>query len=195
MTTKHPFRLILASASPARRELLARGGYEFDVIPAEIDEPSGQGFGHARHLVEHIAWLKAAAVAERFDQGVIVAADTLGWLNGAPIGKPADESDARRIIHMLSGTEHELWTGVCLWRRPDDVQLAWQEVSIVAMQTLTDAEIDTYLRTRSWQGCSGAYAIEEKGDPYVRVVRGSVSNVVGLPMDSLSKLLDGFARL
>jgi septum formation protein len=195
MATKLPFRLILASASAARRELLTRACYEFEVIPADIEEPSGQGFQDPRYLVQHIAWLKAAAVASRIGTGVILAADTLGWFNGQPIGKPADESDARRIIRTLSGTEHELWTGVCLWRRPDDLQLAWQEVSIVAMQSLTEGEIENYLRTRTWQGCSGAYAIEEKDDPYVRVVRGSVTNVIGLPMERLTSMLEHIADL
>jgi septum formation protein len=119
----------------------------------------------------------------------VLAADTLGWYKGEPIGKPADEADARRILKSLSGTEHELWTGVCLWRRPDDVQLAWQEVSIVAMRPMTDAELNTYIATRQWQGCSGAYAILEQVDPYIRVVRGSTTNVIGFPMETLSCVL------
>jgi septum formation protein len=139
--------------------------------------------------VKHIAWLKAAAVAPQVDEGIVLAADTLGWLHGHAIGKPADAADARRILRCLSGTQHELWTGVCLWRRPDDVQVAWQEVSQVAMAQLTETELDSYLATRTWQGCSGAYAIQEEGDPYVSIVRGSMSNVIGLPMESLTKML------
>jgi septum formation protein len=188
-----PFRLILASASPARRDLLTRAGYAFEVVPAGIAEPSGEGFTDPRALVEHIAWLKAAAVAPQIDEGIVLAADTLGWLQRRPIGKPADLADARRILRMLSGTEHELWTGVCLWRRPDDLQIAWQEVSRVAMRRLNEDELDTYLATRTWQGCSGAYAILEKDDPYVRVVEGSMSNVIGLPMETLSKILERLA--
>jgi septum formation protein len=195
MKGRLPFRLILASASPARRELLTRAGYRFKVIPANIAEPSGKGFTDPRALVQHIAWLKAAAVAPQVKEGVVLAADTLGWLYGQPIGKPADKADARRILHTLSGTEHELWTGVCLWLCPDFVQMAWQEVSMVAMSPLSDAAIDTYLTTRTWQGCSGAYAILEEGDPYVRVVRGSMSNVIGLPMESLRTALDWMARI
>jgi septum formation protein len=189
-----PFRLILASASPARRFLLGRAGYRFDVLPAHIDEPTGEGFTNPRSLVEHIAWLKAAAVAPRVDRGIVLAADTLGWSRGQPVAKPAGEADARRILRLLAGTEHELWTGVCLWRRPDDVQVAWQEVSLVAMKSLTDSELDQYLATRTWQGCSGAYAIQEGDDPYVKVVAGSVSNVIGLPMEALEKVLDWLAR-
>ncbi len=189
MEEQLPFRLILASGSPARRELLARAGYRFEVMSANIAEPSGESFTDIRSLVEHTAWLKAAAVAPRVDAGLVLAADTVGWLHGRVIGKPADEADARRILRLLAGTEHELWTGVCLWRRPDDIQLAWQEVSRVAMAPLGDAELDAYLSTRTWQGCSGAYAIQEGEDPYVRVVQGSTSNVIGLPMETLTKVL------
>ena len=85
---------------------------------------------------------------------------------------------------MLGGRHHELWTGVCLWRRPDGLQLAWQELSRVHMKAMTDTEFDDYIRTRQWVGCSGAYAIREEGDPLL-TVDGSVTNVVGLPMESL----------
>jgi septum formation protein len=192
METQFPFRLILASGSPARRDLLTRAGYHFDILPADINEPSAEGFADARSLVQHTAWLKAAAVAPRINKGVILAADTVGWLRGQVIGKPADEADARRILGMLAGTEHELWTGACLWRRPDNMQLTWQEVSRVAMAPLPAAELDAYLLNRTWQGCSGAYAIKEGYDPYVRVIEGSTSNVIGMPMETLAKMLTWF---
>lgn len=184
-----PYRLILASGSPARRELLERAGYPFDVLPANIHEPDDAEYPDCRTLVEHVAWLKAAAVAPRVDRGVVLAADTVGWLGGQAIGKPADEADARRILRLLSGTEHELWTGVCLWQRPGDLQVAWQEKSRVAMTALSEEELDRYLATRTWQGCSGAYAIQEGNDPYVRVLEGRVTNVIGLPMESLEEIL------
>lgn len=188
-----PFRLILASGSPARRDLLTRAGYPFEVLPANIDEPSGAGFANARALVQQTAWLKAAAVAPRVSDGVVLAADTVGWVEGQVIGKPADEADARRILRLLSGLEHELWTGVCLWRRPGDVQLAWQEMSLVYFKPITDAELDAYLVTRQWQGCSGAYAIQEHDDPFIRIVHGSISNVIGLPMETSEIVLQWLA--
>jgi septum formation protein len=193
MAKQPAFRLILASGSLARRDLLSRAGYRFEVMPSQVEEPTQAGFTDPRALVQHIAWLKAAAVGPRVNAGVVLAADTVGWLNSEVIGKPADDVDARRILRLLAGTEHELWTGVCLWRRPDDLQVAWQEVSRVAMSPLTDAEVDAYLATRTWQGCSGAYAIQEGYDPYVRVVRGGVSNVIGLPMETTSMMLDWVA--
>jgi len=189
MGKQQPIRLILASGSPARRELLERAGYTFDVIPANIDEPTQIGPSGIRDYVHHVAWLKTAAVASGVSEGLVLAADTVGWLNGQIIGKPADDADARRILRQLGGTTHELWTGVVLWRRPDDVLLCWQEMTLVAFKALSDAELEKYLATRQWEGCSGAYAIQEKDDPYVNVVRGSLTNVVGLPMESLERML------
>lgn len=189
MGQKLPFRLILASGSHGRRWLMTQAGYEFEVKPSNIPEPTEARLGDCRHYVAELAWLKAAAVAPQVPDGLIIAADTVGWLNGKVVGKPDDEADARRIIKSLSGTVHELWTGVCLWRRPGDRQFCWQERSLVRMKALSDAEIDSYLKTRKWEGCSGAYAIELPTDPYLSVEEGSVSNVIGLPMESLEQAL------
>jgi septum formation protein len=190
-----PFRLILASGSLGRRELMKLHGYDFVVKASNIPEPTEARLGDCRHYVGELAWLKAAAVAPSEPDGVVIAADTVGWLNGKVIGKPDDEADARRIITALSGTVHELWTGVCLWHRPSDFQVCWQELSRVRMKALTEAEIDAYLKTRKWEGCSGAYAIQMPEDPYLTVVEGSTSNVIGLPMESLGRALGWFKKL
>lgn len=181
-----PVRLILASGSLGRRELLKQHGYTFEIMPSNIDEPTEARLGDCRHYVAELAWLKAAAIAPKADVGVVIAADTVGWLDGRVIGKPECEADARRIIESLSGRVHDLWTGVCLWRRPGDLQVTWQELSRVEMKKLNDDEIEQYLKTRKWEGCSGAYAIQMPNDPYLRVIEGSISNVVGLPMESLA---------
>lgn len=193
MATQPSLRLILASGSRGRRYLLERAGLAFEVHPANVDEPTGEDATDIREYVHTTAWMKAAAIAPRFDEALILAADTVGWIDGKVIGKPADAADARRILRTLGGREHELWTGVVLWRRPDDVQLCWQEVSRVFVHPFSDAELESYLATRQWEGCSGAYAIQEENDPYVRVAQGSVSNVIGLPMESLLRNLS--ARL
>lgn len=182
-------RVILASGSPARRELMDRLGIPYEVIPAAIEEPLQAGTGDARSYVAEIAWRKAAAVAATIDNGIIIAADTVGWLDGRPVLKPDDETDARRILNSLQGRDHELWTGVVLWRRPDDIQVVWQELSRVTMKSLSSQEIVDYLKTRQWIGCSGAYAIKEEGD-HLLTVQGSVTNVIGLPMESLRERLE-----
>lgn len=186
------YRLILASGSPARRDLLRRAGFTFEIQPSNIDEPT-EGFGDPRSMVEHIAWQKAAAIATAMVAGqptVVLTADTIGWSNGQVIGKPADATDARRILQLLGGTVHELWSGVCLWILPSQIQIAWQERSDVAMTAMSDADLEAYIATGIWEGCSGAYAIQEEGDdPLVQVRTGTKSNVIGLPMETLVPIL------
>jgi septum formation protein len=191
MATATSRRLILASSSPDRRAMLERAGYSIEVIPSLIDEPNGQGFNDPRHFVMTVSWLKAAAVASKVDDGLIIAADTVGWLDGQVIGKPADVHDARRILTALSGREHELWTGVVLWRKPDNLQLVWQECTRLFFRVLSEEEMSAYLATDTWVGRSGAYAIQEKNDPFLRIVEGSLTNVIGLPMESLQRNLCG----
>ena len=193
MGDQPPVRLTLASGSLGRRELLERAGYAFAVKPANVDEPTGTGVRDIRAYVQAVAWMKAAAVAPQAAEGVVLAADTVGWLNGQVIGKPEDEADARRILKALGGNVHELWTGVVLWRRPDDVQLAWQERTLVHFKALTDAELAAYLISRDWENNAGGYAIKEDGDPYISIVEGSLSNVIGLPMESLARVLGGLS--
>jgi nucleoside triphosphate pyrophosphatase len=189
MGTQLPFRLTLASASIGRRWLLEKAGYNFDILPAHIDEPTEASHGSCRQYVHHVSWMKAAAVAPKVSDGVVLAADTVGWIDGKVIGKPEDEADARRILNTLSGRVHELWTGIVLWRIDDQLQWCWQERSLVKMRSLGTQELDEYLQTRKWIGCSGAYAIEEENDPYLTIVEGSLSNVIGLPMESLERML------
>ena len=182
-------RLILASSSPDRKALLEKAGYSIEVVPSHIDEPTGQGFTDPRHYVMTVSWLKAAAIAAKIDDGLILAADTVGWLDGQVIGKPDDVDHARRIITALSGREHELWTGVVLWRKPDNVQVIWQECTRLFFRQLSAAELDAYLATDQWVGRSGAYAIQEDSDPFMRIIDGSLTNVIGLPMESLQRNL------
>ena len=119
MGDKNPVRvnnLILASSSPARRSLLERANIPFTIRPANIEEPTG--FHDPRTFVQSVSWLKAAAVAPTVADGLVLAADTIGWIDGGPVLKPADEADARRILRELGGRDHELWTGVVLCAGP-----------------------------------------------------------------------------
>lgn len=186
-----PFRLILASGSSGRRALLTQAGYAFDTMPSGVDEPDGLGVTDVRHYVAELAWRKAAAVAGRLprENALVIAADSVAWHDGAVIGKPADEADARRILSRLAGTTHELWTGVCLWRVPQQMQIAWQEVSTLAFKTLSAAELDALIATGDWRDKSGGYGIQEEADPYLTVVQGTKSNVIGLPMETLGRVL------
>ena len=161
--------------------------------PSNIHEPTEARLGDCRHYVGELAWLKAAAVAPAVADGVVLAADTVGWLDGKVVGKPDDEADARRIIRSLAGTVHELWTGVCLWRRPGDWQFAWQERSLVRMKPLTDAEIDGVPEDAEVGGLLRGVRHRAAGRPVPDGGGGHVSNVIGLPMESLAKAWGGWA--
>jgi len=118
-------------------------GLSIEVIPSHIDEPTGQGFTDPRHYVMSVAWLKAAAVAPQVKDGLILAADTVGWLGRPGHRQTSGRHDARRILTALSGREHELWTGVVLWRKPDNVQLLWQECTRLFFRVLSEKELTT----------------------------------------------------
>jgi septum formation protein len=183
-------RIILASSSPQRKRLLAEMGYDFEVISPTGDEPDPSSFADAAAYVTHTAWLKAREVAGRVESGLVIAADTAVALAGQMFGKPADVDDARHILQQLSGSTHQCWTGVCLWPRPGTNWIGDVDVTDLRMRELTRDELDAYLASDRWAGKAGAYAIQDP-DPYVSIIRGSHSNVVGLPTELLERLLRG----
>ena len=184
-------RLILASGSPQRRRLLSEAGYPIEVIAPEDGEPDPGAFSDAAAYVEHTAWLKARQVAGRVGDGIVLAADTVVALDGQIIGKPADRADARRILERLSGSEHQCLTGVCLWSRREDFWIGGVDVTDLRMRQLSADDLEAYLAGDRWVEKAGAYAIQDR-DPYVSILRGSHSNVVGLPMELLGRLLARF---
>jgi septum formation protein len=186
--------LILGSSSPSRIELLKRIFNSFEIIKPDIEEPSS-GFSSPREQVAVISWLKGQEVSLQVKQGVIIAADTIGWIDGKPLLKPIDREDAKEMISRMSGRNHELWTGVVFWHKPTNLQLCWQEQSIVSFKKVSPAEIEHYLETRSWKNHSGSYAIEEENDPWVQISRGSITNVIGLPLESLLFNLEKFKNM
>ncbi len=181
-----PTCLILASASPRRRELLARAGYRFEVSPPEGDGPAGSASTAAETAVER-ARAKARAVAPRFPGRVVLAADTVVVLDGDIIGKPKDAEDARRILRRLRGTRHSVVTGVVV--HLGDMERAATEATTVVMRAVADEEIDAYVATGEALGKAGAYAVQERGDRFIERLQGSYTNVVGLPMELVSRML------
>ena len=99
------------------------------------------------------------------------------------------------MLSSMAGKVHELWTGVILWVIPRNIQIQWQERSLVKISSMTARDIDAYLEQRIWRGCSGAYAIQGPDDPIVQIIDGTISNVVGLPMESLVKILAGLGTI
>ncbi len=181
-------RLILASASPQRRRLLSEAGYDFLTHPADIDELSvARGLPPAEAAVR-IARAKAQAVAGKFQDDVVLAADTVVGLGEMILGKAADAADARRILSQLSGTTHEVITGVAVIYLRSGLSLVERVISTVEMKPLAPGEIDAYIASDQWQGKAGAYGIQDS-DPFVRRTAGCWTNIVGLPMTTTAKLL------
>jgi septum formation protein len=181
--------LILASASPRRRQLLLEAGYTLEVEPSDIAEPDpAPGISPAEYAA-HLAWRKARAVARRRQSGLILGADTVGVVDGQILTKPLDRNDAERMIRLQEGRDTEVITGLCLYRAERDEWKGAIEESTVRFRRLSDLERTAYLESNRWVGKSGAYGVQD-GDPFVSVVRGSFSNVVGLPLERLKRLLE-----
>lgn len=181
-------KLILASASPRRQDLLRRAGYAFDVQPADVDEEQQSGRLLPADLALHLARLKASVVAPRFPEDVTLAADTVVAFGDSPVGKPADEAAAAAMIALLEGTTHIVLTGVVVQSPARKLELGCVAMSAVRMKRLTPAEIDRYVRSGRWRGKAGGYGIQDPS-PLVGCVGGSPTNVVGLPMQQTRQML------
>jgi septum formation protein len=182
-------RLILASQSPRRRELLAEAGYDFVVVPPSEGAECGVCSGESpAQLVARLARQKAQDVAQRINDGIIVGCDTVAECLGQVLGKPADEDHARAMLKMLRGRTHRVLSGLCLIELPSRRTRSAVDVTTLEMSPLSDAEIEDYLATGQWEGKAGAFGLQDRTG-WVRVVEGSESNVVGLPLELLEKLL------
>jgi septum formation protein len=189
-------RLILASASPRRRELLARLGLPFEVRPSGLDETLVPGVA-ASSLVTALARAKAREIADQLrtaggEPTVILGADTLVVLDGRPLGKPGSPEDARGMLRTLRGRSHQVVTGVARGAVPGERAAAEAVTSDVVMRAYSDVEIDAYLATGEPADKAGAYAVQGVGRRLVARVDGCYTNVVGLPLGTTARLLRRF---
>jgi septum formation protein len=179
--------LILASGSPRRAELLTSAGFEFDVAPPEIDETPSPG-ERPTDYVMRIARAKADHIRRTCADGhAVLAADTVVVGNGRLMGKPVDAADAASMLRTLAGEVHEVHTAVVVHGRLG--QRSELVTTRVRFQPLTDSEIDWYVSTGEPAGKAGAYAIQGKAARFIEWIDGSWSNVVGLPISSVYRLL------
>ena len=183
-------RLILASASPRRRELLASLGLTFEVVPSDADETL-----EPIALPEAVAALalrKARAVAAARRTGLIVAADTIVVIDGRALGKPADPAEARVMLQTLRGRTHEVMTGVVVLDAASGRHAAETVISRVTMAAYSDAAIEAYVAAGEPLDKAGAYAIQGKGAALVEGIRGDFFGVMGLPLRLALELLERF---
>lgn len=181
-------KLILASASPRRAQLLAEAGYQFDVVPSNVDEQQQATGSNPSEIAQFLAVIKAEAVAGQHPDDVVLAADTIVCLGEQVLGKPADAESARKMLSLLAGTTQVVITGLCVMRKSMEYQHSTKVMSTVRMQNLTAQQIDAYVASGEWEGKAGGYGLQDN-DPFVTRIGGSQSNVVGLPMEVARKML------
>ena len=179
-------RLILASASPRRAELLRAAGYEFDVVAADVDESIRDGESPSRY-VRRLAADKSAAVSSADRTCAILGADTTVVVDDEILAKPRDAADAAAMLRRLSGRRHDVLTGVSL--RHGAYEVGRVESTAVYVAALTDEEIAWYVATGEGRDKAGAYAIQGFASRFVPRIEGSYSNVVGLPVACVRELL------
>ena len=178
--------LILASASPRRRELLSTLGLDFSIVVPEIDE-TPKSDENPRAFAERLAEEKAGAVDT---SGIIIAADTIVVQNKTILGKPANQQHAGEMLRALSGTLHEVVTGVCV--KSPERTVVFSVTTQVTFRTLEEAEVAAYVETGEPMDKAGAYAIQGGAAHMVRRIEGSYTNVVGLPLCELHDILISF---
>jgi septum formation protein len=181
-------RLILASASPRRVELLSRLGVKFEVIPArvtEFEDPTAD----PKYMVTHNASLKADWVANLYPDALVLGADTTVFIDGTVLNKPANLADSKRMLRKLSGKTHTVYTGIAMRRIRDSLTLNEGISSEVTFKALTDEEIDSYVLKVNTLDKAGAYSIQDHTDMIIECYSGSFTNIMGLPVEETKQIL------
>ena len=182
--------LVLASASPRRQELLRNAGFAFEVQPADIPENVLPG-EDAKKYAERLAREKALAVSLQHPHDTVLGADTIVAVDGQLLGKPANSADATRMLRLLSGRDHEVITGVCLVVKGQPFVAS--EITRVTVDRITDQEITDYVATGEPMDKAGAYAIQGIASRWIPRIEGDYSNVVGLPVALVYRLMRAHA--
>ena len=190
LNTNYP-KLILASASPRREQLLKQIGLDFEVMPSNFDE-SRVCTSNPTESAQQAAIEKAKAVAKKLSEGIVIGADTIVVYAGEVMGKPKDQSDAVRMLKQLSGKKHEVITGVALVNARDNREYVWSEATLVWFKKLSDMEIKKYVESGQPMDKAGAYGIQGRAAAFVEKIDGCYFNVVGLPLASLLVKLNKF---
>ncbi len=183
-------KLILASQSPRRRELMDQVGYQYEIIVPSESAECGMCSGESTpEMVARFAYQKAVDILPRIQgTAIVIACDTVADIQGQMLGKPSDRAHAEQMLRLLSGRMHRVFSGLCVWRVPDgepDVRVSKSEL---IMDQLSETQIQTYLDSDDWIGKSGAFGYQD-GHPWLKLVSGTASNVVGLPLDLLREML------
>jgi nucleoside triphosphate pyrophosphatase len=184
-------RFILASGSPRRRQLLSEAGYKFELVSPPVEEVAHRWLT-ARELTAWNAARKAAIVSASAPDAIVLAADTVVAIDGEILGKPTDFGEAVGMLERLRGRAHEVWTAVRIYHRAAKRSENFQEMSRVHVRALNDGAIRAYLAKIDPLDKAGAYAAQGHGGEIIERIEGSYTNVVGLPMEATSQVLQLF---
>jgi len=188
--------IVLASASPRRKKLLAEAGYKFTVSVPKINESAFPAEGvNPCEYAKRLALAKAKNVAAKFPDCLVIGADTVVDFNGEIIGKPADSKEAEQIVRKLFSAPHKVITAVAIVRESCGTEIVESDTTTVYPKKLTDEQIAEHIKGESWRDKAGAYAIAENGDEFIERIEGSLTNVMGLPMELLQSVLAGLVRI
>jgi septum formation protein len=180
--------LILASASPRRRELLRSIGLDFRIIPAHVDENYLAGESPGQH-VRRLSTIKAMAVAQKYQKAWVLGADTIVVIDETILGKPKNRTQAKNMLKKLSGREHKVFTGVTIIHRTLNIHEIKVIQSTVRFKTISTEEMNWYTACDEPYDKAGGYAVQGKGAIFIKSIRGSYSNVIGLPLCEVVELL------
>ncbi|MBE35133.1 MAG: septum formation protein Maf [Opitutaceae bacterium] len=183
-----PPTLILASASPRRKELLGQLGIAFQTITADVVEHEDPTTD-PREMVSHNAALKADRIAERHPEAFVLGVDTTVFIDGITLNKPADGQEARAMLRQLSGRTHTVFTGLALRQKSSNLRIDEGVASQVTFKTLSEEIIETYLSKVHTLDKAGGYAIQEEGELIIERQEGPLSNIIGLPLDETKQIL------
>ena len=180
---------ILASASPRRSEILRQLGLRFTVDPCRDQEPPQNTSESPSGYVRRVARLKAATVAKRHPNSLVIAADTIVVVHNAILGKPSDRAEAKDMLRRLSGRRHEVLTGLCL-TTTDEPQRVYSSVTCsgVSFRHMSGDDIDWYINTKEYQDKAGAYGIQGFASLFINRIEGCYFNVVGFPVSEFARL-------
>lgn len=174
---------------------MAKAGYKFKVVVSGIDESAFSAEGISTwEYAERLALAKARDVAGRFPKSLVIGADTVVDFNGQIIGKPADAKDAEAITRKLFSSPHRVITGVAIVRLSDGTEIVESDTTTVYPKKMTEQELAEHIKGGSWQDKAGAYAIQETGEKFVEKIEGSLTNVMGFPMELVQRLLEKVTR-
>ena len=182
--------LVLASASPRRKQLLTDAGYKFTVVVSQIDESVFPTDNITSvEYAGQLAFAKANDVADKYPDSIVIGADTVVDFEGQIIGKPRDAKHAEEITRMLFSKPHKVITGLALICKSRNLKIVEAETTVVYPRKLTDAQIASHIKSGIWRDKAGAYAIQEQNDLFVDHIDGSMTNVMGMPMELLQRNL------